>query len=223
MADHEKILKKPSLHECQSCLEFFRIQRNLSNPPLTLTCQKSRKKNNKFWSKSWNRKKQQRVINTTRELRISKYSEIKSKWVVHHQNSEFSKPARYENPNWPNSVLSFNFRFRFSILNRFTGLQGNSKRKTTYTQIEGAKTCARPQIQCQTSHPAAVAAKEKSTQRWASEMDLRWVIWCLAWLHIKPRKHLRYTNRFLRVCDYSRSSERAKRWRGLRRQASKQS
>jgi hypothetical protein len=34
-----------------------------------------------------------------------------------------------------------------------------------HSQIEGAKTCARPQIQCQTSHPAAAAAKEKSTQR----------------------------------------------------------
>jgi hypothetical protein len=35
-----------------------------------------------------------------------------------------------------------------------------------HSQIEGAETCARPQIQCQTSHPAAAAAaKEKSTLR----------------------------------------------------------
>jgi hypothetical protein len=64
------------------------------------------------------------------------------------------------------SFLSFFvFVFLFSIDSQVS--REIVREKKTHTQIEGAETCARPQIQCQTSHPAAAAAaaKEKSTQR----------------------------------------------------------
>ncbi len=48
----KKILNKLPLHECQSYLEFSRIQQNPTNPLLTLAYQKLREKNNKFWSNS---------------------------------------------------------------------------------------------------------------------------------------------------------------------------
>jgi hypothetical protein len=44
----KKILNKLPLHECQSYLEFSRIQQNPTNPLLTLAYQKLREKNNKF-------------------------------------------------------------------------------------------------------------------------------------------------------------------------------